>query len=121
MVGFGNVAAERRAIEMTYTDSAEVLRANPKVGSDKITRSEMMTVISSVRCALSNGQNASVQGNAQMVDHDAVLFVPPDTDIRAGDIVCVTRYGTLRRFGVLGNPNDYATHREVKLEERDLA
>lgn len=120
MVDFGNIKAEQRAIETTYTDFAEVLRTERETDRSGITHDKTVTVLSSVRCALSRGQNTSMQGNAQFVNHDAVLFVPPGTDIRAGDTVDVMRHSVLRRFLVIGNPNDYATHREVKLEERTL-
>lgn len=120
-MAFGNAVAERRAIEMTYEDTADILRNEPQKDSDNITHDALVIAYSGIACALSKGTNSSVQQKAQLVDQTHVLFAAPELKVLPGDSVKVTRFGKLRAFAVLGYPDVYATHQEIKLKERDLA
>jgi len=50
---FGNPAAERAAIEMTYEDTATIGRTEPATGANHITRAAPAVKYSEIICALS--------------------------------------------------------------------
>jgi plastocyanin len=127
---FGNAAAERAAIERTYEDTMEVTRVEKITGSNHITKKSDAVIYSDIICGLSlSGGNNSGQTDAQQdVDHDAVVFAPPDLEIKPGDGITLTRFGRddpsaarKRVFEVVGRPNVYATHQEIEVKEGDLA
>lgn len=120
---FGNPTAERAAIETLYEDTATISRMEDKqVGN--LTKKEPVEVYTDILCGLSQGGNSSTQTEAQQnVEHDAVLFCAPELTIMPGDIVSVRRFGVMPviTFEVLGRPDIFATHQEVKLKDGDLA
>lgn len=127
---FGNIEAERKAIEMTYEDLADIRRASKKKGEDGISRSEFETIYSGVRCALSYlGSDGSRQTNAQgTIDYTTRVFAGPDIIVEPGDKIILSRFGYLslesdrkQTFDVVGRPNIYATHQEIKVKDSDLA
>lgn len=122
-MGFGAVAAERAAIEMTYEDQADVYRTeNQTVGS--ITHKAEKRVYDSLPCALSyTGPGDGKQTAAQnQVEYDAVVFLAPELEIRPGDHIQLVRLGRIPlTFSVAGRPAVYATHQEVKVREEALA
>lgn len=120
-MGFGNVAAERRAIEATYEDTADFFRSTAVTDANNISRDVQKALHEGVHCALSKGANTSAEQKAQTVDHTNILFVAPEFLILPGDTVKVTRFGRMRNFIVLGFPDVYATHQEIRLKERGLA
>lgn len=120
-MAFGNVSAERRAIESTYEDVADILRNSPEKDERGITRNILTEVYGGIPCALSRSSNSSAQQIAQTVDHSEMLFAAPEYDIHPGDTAKVTRFGKLREFEVLGISDVYATHQEIHLKEHDLA
>ena len=77
---FGNPAAERAAIEMTYEDTATISRTETTTGSNNITKTVPVVKYSEIICALSySGSDKSQQTDAQNeIDYDAVLFAAPD-------------------------------------------
>lgn len=127
---FGNPAAERAAIEMTYEDTATISRTEPVTGTNRITKTVPVVKYSEIICALSySGSDKSQQTNAQNeVDYDAVLFASPDLLILPGDRVSLKRFGRvdltsqrLLTFEVVGRPAVYATHQEIQVKDGDLA
>lgn len=127
---FGNPAAERAAIEMTYEDTATISRTEPVTGTNRITKAVPVVKYSEIICALSySGSDKSQQTNAQNeVDYDAVLFASPDLLILPGDRVSLKRFGRvdptrqrLLTFEVVGRPAVYATHQEIQVKDGDLA
>ena len=120
-MGFGNVTAERRAIEATYEDTADIFRSVAVTDENNISHSVQKALYEAISCALSKGANTSAEQKAQTVDHTSVLFIAPELDIKPGDTVKVTRFGRSRGFTVLGFPDVYATHQEIRLKERGLA
>lgn len=117
---FGNVAAERAAIESTYDAVCDISRRTA-VLSDEIARGTETLIAAAVPCGLSRGGDSSGQDMANVISDSRVLFIAPETDIRAGDTVAVTLYGRTERLEAVGIPLLYATHQEVTLERRDLA
>ena len=91
---FGNPAAERAAIEMTYEDTATISRTEPATGANHITRAVPAVKYSEIICALSySGSDKSQQTNSRR----------------------------LLAFQVVGRPAVYATHQEIKVKDGDLA
>lgn len=106
---FGNPAAERAAIEMTYEDTATISRTETTTGSNNITKTVPVVKYSEI-------------------DYDAVLFAAPDLLVLPGDSVSLKRFGrmdpTSQRvltFQVVGRPAVYATHQEIRVKDGDLA
>ena len=127
---FGNPAAERAAIEMTYEDTASVSRTEPVTGANNITKPAPVVKYSEIICALSyTGSDKSNQTKAQNeVEYDAVIFAAPDLLVLSGDSVTLKRFGRddtasqlLLTFEVVGRPAVYATHQEIKVKDGDLA
>lgn len=127
---FGNPAAERAAIEMTYEDTASVSRTEPVTGANNITKAVPVVKYSEIICALSyTGSDKSNQTKAQNeVEYDAVIFAAPDLLVLPGDSVTLKRFGRddtasqlLLTFEVVGRPAVYATHQEIKVKDGDLA
>lgn len=127
---FGNPAAERAAIELTYEDTATVSRTEDQTGANQITKPVPIVKYSEIICALSySGSDGSKQTKAQnTVDYDAVIFASPDLLILPGDRVALKRFGRdnpdsqiVLNFEVFGRPAVYATHQEIKVKDGDLA
>lgn len=127
---FGNPAAERAAIEMTYEDTASVSRTEPVTGANNITKTAPVVKYNEIICALSySGSDKSNQTKAQNeVEYDAVIFAAPDLLVLPGDSVALKRFGRddpssqlLLTFEVVGRPAVYATHQEIKVKDGDLA
>lgn len=127
---FGNPAAERAAIEMTYEDTASVSRTDPKTGTNNITKAVPKVIYNEIICALSyTGGDKSEQEKAQNeVDYDAVIFAAPELLVLPGDTVTLKRFGRdtpssqrILTFTVAGRPDVFATHQEIKVKDGDLA
>lgn len=127
---FGNPAAERAAIELTYEDTATISRTTPQTGANKITKAVPTVIHNEIICALSySGSDKSEQAKAQnTVDYDAVIFAAPELLVLPGDSVSLKRFGRddpssqiLLSFEVVGRPVVYATHQEIKVKDGDLA
>lgn len=127
---FGNPAAERAAIEMTYEDTATISRTETVTGSNNITKTVPVEKYSAIICALSySGGDKSEQTKAQNeVEYDAVIFASPDLLVLPGDRVSLKRFGRidpgsqrLLSFEVVGRPAVYATHQEIRVKDGDLA
>lgn len=127
---FGNPAAERAAIEMTYEDTADVSRTEPVTGANNITKDVPVVKYNEIICALSyTGGDKSNQTKAQNeVEYDAVIFAAPELLVLPGDGVSLKRFGRenpssqhVLTFEVVGRPVVYATHQEIKVKDGDLA
>lgn len=127
---FGNVTAERAAIETMYEDIADISRAKPQTDENGITKTVNTVIYSGISCALSyTGSDNSGQNAAQNeIEYDAVIYASPDLDVQAGDVVKLTRFGRdnpnssrVLTFDVVGRPNVYATHQEIHVREGDIA
>lgn len=127
---FGNPAAERAAIEMTYEDTATISRTEPVTGPNNITKAVPVVKYSEIICGLSySGGDKSQQTDAQNeIDYDAVIFASPDLLVLPGDRISLKRFGRedptsqrLLAFQVVGRPAVYATHQEIRVKDGDLA
>lgn len=117
---FGNAAAERAAIEQTYDAVCSITRQTA-VYSDGTAQGVQTVIAEGLPCGLSRSSNSSGQDTANIISDSRVLFIAPETDIRAGDTVTVTLYGRTERLEAVGMPLLYATHQEVTLERREHA
>lgn len=118
---YGNPAAERAAIEMLYDALCSIGRPSVEKRNNIATAS--YSVISENNpCGLSDVRDNSAQKDADMISDEKELFIAPETDIRAGDLVTVTLiHGSDQQFKVVGVPMVYATHQQVRLVRRDIA
>lgn len=114
---FGNVKAERAAIEMTYTDTCDIIR-NVEKEIDYVNRHIDEAVYKNIPCALVMGKSpAESTDTAAFFNYTAVVFMPPEIEIIAGDRIVVRRYGRMTEYTNAGRPAVYATHQEVAVVE----
>lgn len=112
---FGNAAAERAAIEQTYDALCVITRPSAEYSDGVASRIETV-IAENIPCALSKGGDSSAADMAGVISDSRVLFIAPEADIRAGDIVTVTLYGRTETLQAAGVPLLYATHQEVTLK-----
>lgn len=117
---FGNVTAERAAIEALYDAVCTVSRSGA-VSENGIARNSETIIAENVPCGLSDGSDSSAQAQANVIAHEKRLFIAPETDIKAGDTVSVTAYGRTEAYEAVGVPAVYATHQQVRLVGKDVA
>ena len=120
MPHFGNVPAERAAIESTYEGLCIVKEMqNVKDPVSGKTRQQPVMVLSAEPCALSQSSlpAATQTVTADQVSYDAKLFISPDVVIKPGSRVTVTQDGMVFEGEQTGKPFRYPTHQEIKLKE----
>ena len=117
---FGAAAAERAAIETLY-DAVCTISRSTAVSENNIARVYEKVVGENVPCGLSDGSDSSAQAEANIISREKRLFIAPEVDIRAGDMVSVTAYGRTDDFEVIGIPAVYATHQQVRLIGKGVA
>ena len=121
---FGNVAAERAAIEMTYDGRCTVTEYQQvKDSVTKATRQQAVMVLEDQPCALSQTSSRPATGTAtdNTIDYDAKLFISPDVTIKAGSRIVVVQDGMTFEGEQAGKPFRYPTHQEIALKEIDRA
>lgn len=125
---FGHPDAERAALESTYEDLVDIKRVTVKADADNIAKKTLEVVKAGVICALSRGGDQSAQTDAQHnIQHDFKVFMPPDTDVKAGDTLNVYRFGRMMQnteaqtFEVIGVPLRYLTHIEATAKAVSIA
>lgn len=120
MPSFGNIPAERAALESTYEGVCAVYEKrdvkDPVTGK---TRQEWVLVLVDEPCALSQSSlpAATQTVTADQVNYDAKLFVSPDVVILPGSRITVEQNGMVFQGEQAGQPFRYATHQEIKLRE----
>lgn len=112
---FGNVTAERAAIELTYDAFCTIFRQSAGY-LNGIAQETENVIAENIPCALSKGGDSSANDMAGVISDSRVLFIAPETDIKAGDRVTVTLYDRTETLDVVGIPLLYATHQEVTLK-----
>lgn len=119
---FGNIKAERKAIEMTYEDTCDIVRAVEKENKN-ITQTEEQTVYTAVPCALSTGNNPTSQTETvNNIQYDAKIFTAPEIEVKAGDKIFLNRLGVKKLlFESVGEPAIYKTHQEIMAKRSDWA
>ncbi len=114
---FGNVKAERAAIETTYTDTCDIIR-NVEKEVDFINRHIDEAVYKNIPCALVMGKSPTESTDtAAFFNYTAVVFMPPEIEVLAGDKIVVTRYGRTVEYTNAGRAAVYATHQEAAVVE----
>jgi hypothetical protein len=120
MPQFGNIPAERAAIESTYEGLATVYEMqNVKdPGNPEDAATTGYDVGSRAVRTLSNLLPASTQTvTVNQVDYDAKLFISPDVTINPGSRITVVQNGMVFEGEQAGKPFRYPTHQEIKLKE----
>ena len=116
---FGNVKAERTAIEMTYTDTCDVIRTVEKE-VNYINKRVTEKVYENISCGLIMGSSPTIQTNTfALFNYSAKVIMPPEPIILAGDKFVVHRFGQILEYNSAGDPVVYATHQEVTLTKED--
>lgn len=123
-MGFGYVAAERAAIEMTYEGLCTVTGfaavQDPDTGEQQQQR---VTTLLDQPCALSQTslRTALATNSDNTIDYDAKLFIAPEIEIAAGSEIRVVQDGMDYSFEATGEPFRYPTHQEVLLKRTGKA
>ena len=116
---FGNVKAERSAIEATYTDTCDIVR-NVEKEIDYVNRHVDERVYKNIPCALVMGKSPTESTDtAAFFNYTAKVFMPPEIEVLAGDKIIVTRYERTVEYTNAGRAAVYATHQEVAVVEGD--
>lgn len=115
-------AQHRRMVERLYEDRATIIRHVEEQKPWGETTLVPVVVAENVPCRLSqraigvSNQTESVN----RIEYETKLFVAPEVDVRAGDVIAVTKAGVTREY-VAGEPFVYATHQEVILTRKEKA
>lgn len=117
-------AQHRRMVERFYEDRATIRRFAEEETPWGETRLIEKVVHQDVPCRLSYraiGVSVSYQTESvNRIEYETKLFVAPEVDVRAGDVIAVTKAGVTREY-VAGEPFVYATHQEVILTRKEKA
>lgn len=110
-----------------FTETAMVYRY-VTTATEGLATQDLTTVYDAVPCGLNRwgnrlrrSGNSALQSSHQHVEYGAVLYLPIDYSVLAGDVVVVTQLGQDTRYNVLGVASRYATHQELFLIERTVA
>ncbi|WP_240421653.1 ABC transporter ATP-binding protein [Paenibacillus periandrae] len=123
-MAFGNVAAERAAIEMTYEGLCTVTEfVKTKDPDTKANKQQATPVLLNQPCALSQASlpAAGASDTANEINYDAKLFISPDVTIQPGSLITVTQDGMTFKGKHAGEPFRYPTHQEIMLKRVDRA
>lgn len=120
MPSFGNIPAERAAIESTYEGLCTV--SEMKDVKDPVsgkTRQQPVVVFADEPCGLSQSTlpSATQTVTSDRVEYDAKLFISPDVTIKPGSRITVQQNGMEFKGEQTGKAFRYATHQEIKLKE----
>ncbi|GAA4828004.1 hypothetical protein GCM10023310_00870 [Paenibacillus vulneris] len=121
---FGNVAAERAALEWTYDGLCTVSEFKPvKDPKNGAMRQQSVVVLENQPCALSQSSlpAAYKTDTDNALDYDAKLFISSDVTIKAGSNIRVVQDGMDYEFEQTGEPFRYPTHQEIKLKRKARA
>ncbi|WP_340034034.1 ABC transporter ATP-binding protein [Paenibacillus sp. FSL H3-0302] len=120
MPQFGNIPAERAAVESTYEGLCTVSEMkdvkDPVAGK---TRQQTIIVLANEPCGLSQSSlpAATQTVTADQVNYDAKLFISPDVTIKPGSRITVQQNGMEFKGEQAGKAFRYVTHQEIKLKE----
>ena len=118
-MGFGNVKAERAAIEATYTDTCDVIRTFEKE-VNYINKQVVEKVYENIPCGLVMGKSPTNQTDTfALFNYSVKVIMPPEPIISAGDKFVVRRFGQVFEYNSAGDPAKYETHQEVMLTKED--
>ncbi|MNO22868.1 hypothetical protein D3C76_126560 [compost metagenome] len=120
MPSFGNVPAERAALESTYEGLCTVTEMkdvkDPVSGK---TQQQPIIVLANKPCGLSQSTlpSATQTVTSDKVEYDAKLFISPDVVIKPGSRITIVQDGMTFEGEQAGKPFKYPTHQEIKLKE----
>lgn len=108
----------RRAAEKLYGGTCTVIEHKAAIKSNHTTGFEDTVIYENVPCRLSfrSLDTTNEGGGAGVIRQLVKLFVPPETEIKAGCGIEVTQNGKTLRFKSSGEPARYETHNEIMLE-----
>lgn len=114
----GIFEAHRAAVEMTYTDVCSISEyTSVKDDETGITSKVENTVSDGIPCRLSYEKTDTTNQQTGAAQRTLVtkLFLAPETAVKAGSKITVTRNGIAKAYCMSGEPAVYADHQEVML------
>ncbi|WP_409968723.1 hypothetical protein RFF05_01785 [Bengtsoniella intestinalis] len=116
-----------KALLGDFAESGKVFRFTTTI-IDGIATQELSILYENIPCGLNRWGNrlrrtgnSGFQSSHQNIEYAAVLYLPLEYAVFAGDVVDVTQLGVVTRYDVLGCASRYATHQELFLVECTLA
>ncbi len=108
----------RRAVEKLYGGVCTVIEHKAVTKSNHAAGFEDNVIYENVPCRLSfqSLNTTGESGGAGVIRQLVKLFVPPETEIKAGCKIEVTQNGKTLQFKSSGEPARYETHNEIMLE-----
>lgn len=113
---------ERKLIEKLYDDEMTVCRA-VHTDVDGLAEEKWESIGEAIPCGLSfGGEGKSAQSShAHTIDYNVTIFAAPELDIQPGDMLSVTCCGRIYYYEVIGFPQLYPSHQEIRGKGRGLA
>lgn len=119
MLSPNQVVAVRKAIEMTYDCTCNVIQEEKYIKENKSTGFKETKVIEDKKCKLSfetvtKDSQDDVKSNIVQITK---LFIAPEITIKPGSKIEVTNvFGQVTIYKSSGEPAKYQTHQEIVLE-----
>jgi len=111
-------------VERLYEDRATIIRHVEEQKPWGETTLVPVIVAENVPCRLSYraiGVSVSYQTESvNRIEYETKLFVSPEVDVQAGDVIIVTKAGVTREY-VASEPFVHPTHQEVILTRKEKA
>lgn len=99
-----------------YKDTAQIFREQEVINKDHST-SKKLAKVCEINCRISRKKQEHEKGELLFLDNALVLFTSPGEDIKAGDLVKVTK--GLKEY-TAGKPYEYEHHIEVILKKKGV-
>ncbi|MEG2929443.1 MAG: hypothetical protein RR846_07810 [Oscillospiraceae bacterium] len=112
---------EADIIATTYSDKCDIIRPTKSEVNNKTVFIEV-ALAHSIPCSLSQSGTAEVNQSPSFATATGQykLFVRPDVDIQANDIIIVSQGVGVKHRLYAGKPARYLSHLEVPLNEKDV-
>ncbi len=121
MLSKNQVVAVRKAIEMTYTGTCNIIERQKVSKPNKSTGFKEVIVIENQPCKLSFSSLASSKNgeNASKIVQSVKVLIAPEIHVKPGSKLTITQNGITTDYTNSGKPATYSTHQEIGLELHD--
>lgn len=119
MLSKNQMVAVRKAIELTYDCTCDVIEYKKVKKENKSTGFQEEKVLENVKCKLSFESIAITNQDdvSSKVVQSTKLFIAPEHEITPGSKISVTnKQGVTTEYKSSGKPAKYETHQEIMLE-----
>lgn len=104
---------------LTYEDKMTVKRhieqIDDETGISNFNNTSI--ILTNIPCALSKKDESPINGDVPSVISNHKVFTGPEHDIKAGDLIDITRHGRTYHF-VASEPFYYISHIEIPVERK---